>query len=267
MRPVPQVGAAFLARLKPAPRPWSVAPLLQPTADAVLYDEVGRVHALNGRPVLSVTQILQKAGKSIDLEQLPERVRTIVRAKGELGTRVHIAAHYDDEGDLLPQSVWSEAAPYLEAWQTFRDERRFESELLETVVASTRHHYTGRFDRLGRVRGNPRLILADIKTGDPDNAAADLQLAGYVWALLESHPRLAHAIVAEAFNCTVDPEEPLLAEVAFSLIERWSVRLKNDGTYKVHVYPKPGRTHETDRLEFLDCAREVNVRESLVEVW
>lgn len=262
-----------------ASRPWPVAPLLSAPVTDTTYDEPTRVHQLAARPVLSVTQLLQRgaelgfmepwrAARFLTMSAIPESRRRTIREKGALGTRVHIAAHYADEGDLLRESVWSEARPYLDAWEHFRDTRGYTAELLETVVVSRAHHYVGRFDRLGRVRGNPRLILVDLKTGNPEAASGDLQLAAYVHALLEQHPRLAHAVVADAYpNWPIPAADPSLPAVAFGLIERWAVQLTPDATspIKVHVYPKPGRTADTDRREFLELAHAVNVHDGLRE--
>jgi hypothetical protein len=264
-----------------ASRPWPVAFFLSPSATdtTFAYDDTTRVHRAHGRPVLSVTQVLHRAAelgmmeprrsaRFLNLLAVPESRLKVIQAKGALGTRVHAAAHYADEGDLLRTSVWSEALPYLVAWESFRDTRGFSAELLETVVASPTHHYIGRFDRLGRVRDNRRLVLVDLKTGDPENASADLQLAGYLHALLEQHPRLAHAVIADTYpDWPIPAGDPSLPAVAFGLIDRWAVQLTPTATspIKVHVYPTAGRTADTDRREFLALVHEVNAHDGLLQ--
>lgn len=55
--------------------------------------------------------------------------------------------------------------------------------LCEVRVFSRRHRFAGTLDVLGIWRGAG--ALADYKTGDPRDVAADLQTAGYLGALLE----------------------------------------------------------------------------------
>lgn len=200
-----------------------------------VYDEALRAHTVNGLPVPSVTQILRMTGVSADFSQVP--AETLER-KRQIGQAVHAAAHYFDEGDLVESSLAPEVIPYLEAWMRFRSDRGFVPELLETVVYSRVWHYIGRFDRLGKLARENRTILLDLKIGDPDAAAADLQTAGYLAALRE--------------------EQPELEDLS---IERWSVRLCADGVYKLRKYPKPGRTERLDRSDFRALARSVNLRQ------
>lgn len=196
-----------------------------------------RNHTLNGRLVPSVTQINKAMGLSADFSQVRHDV---LERKRAIGQAAHAASHYFDEGDLVIRSVAPEVQPYLDAWRRFRDERRFQPILLETIVASTTHHYIGRFDRLGVVDGGQDQwirVLADIKIGDPDDAGAQWQTAGYEVALRECCQSLA----------------------PYSIL-RWSVQLRPDGTYRLAQYPKPGRTNRQDRNEFLAAACMVNVR-------
>ena len=201
-----------------------------------VYDEANRCHIANGVPVPSVTQILKATGVTSDFRHVDPDV---LARKARLGQAVHAAAHYYDDGDLVASSVAPEVEPYLEAWIDFRRERRFIPTQLETVVYSPIHHYIGRFDRLGHLAppGDERIVLGDIKIGDPDAAAADLQLAGYLAALREEQP--------EFHECP---------------IERWSVQLCETGKYKLCKYPKPGRTDRLDRADFRALARTINLR-------
>lgn len=201
------------------------------------YQEKTRAHVINGLAVPSVTQILRATGVSGDFSMVAPDV---LERKTRIGQAAHAAAHFHDEGDLVESTVAPEVLPYLVAWMRFRAERGFVPELLETVVYSRVHHFIGRFDRLGRVRdGRPGRVLCDIKTGDPDAAAADLQTAGYEIALTEEHPELYL--------------EPL---------ERWSVQLLEDGRYKLRRYPLPGRSNTADRNDFKALARAVNLRQA-----
>lgn len=205
------------------------------TAATSAYVDSTRAHRINGIPVPSVTQILRATGVSADFSHVDPAV---LERKRLIGQAVHAAAHYFDEGDLVESTVAPEVLPYLEAWMRFRSDRGFAPELLETIVYSRAWHYIGRFDRLGRLVNEDRRVLCDIKIGDPDAAAADLQLAGYLAALREEHP-----------------------EIEDEAIERWSVQLCPDGRYRLRKYPKPGRTERLDRADFRALARAVNLRQ------
>lgn len=198
------------------------------------YDEAKRAHQVNGLPTPSVTQILRITGVSADFSHVDP---IVLDRKRQIGQAVHAATHYFDEGDLDAQTLAPEVEPYLEAWRRFRLEREFVPDLLETVVYSLAAHYIGRFDRLGYVGGLP--VLLDIKIGDPDAASADLQTAGYLFALLEERPHV----------------------VGGKEIARWSVQLTEDGRYRLRQYPRAGRTSRQDRADFLALARAVNLRQ------
>jgi hypothetical protein len=202
---------------------------------AATYIDSTRAHVVQGIPVPSVTQILRATHVSSDFSHVDP---VVLERKRQIGQAVHAATHYFDEGDLVESTVAPEARPYLLAWMKFRSERGFVPQLLETVVYSRTHHYIGRFDRLGQLLADRRRVLLDIKIGDPDASAADLQTAGYLAALREEHPEMQ-----------VDP------------IERWSVQLLEDGRYSLRQYPKRGRSNGVDRADFLALARAVNLRQ------
>lgn len=183
-----------------------------------------RAHRLCGRRVPSVTQVLRAEGLSSDFAGVDP---VTLERKRMIGEAAHRAAHYYDEGDLDPGSVSPLARPYLDGWIAFRVQRGFVPLLRETVVASA-YGYIGCFDSFGLVDGR-RYVLADIKTGDPRDAAAHLQLAAYEQAFRETYPVYASAA-----------------------IERWSVQLTADGRYRVHPY-----RDITDRNRFLHACRRV----------
>lgn len=206
---------------------------LSPSVGA--YVDASRAHRLDGIPIPSVTQVLKAAGLSSDFSMVPI---DILERKRQIGQAVHAATHYFDDGDLDEATIAPEVVPYLDAWKRLRDDRALEPELLETVVCSRLFHFIGRFDRLCRIlRGPARRILLDLKIGDPDAAAADLQTAGYEVALREEHPELGSAA-----------------------IERWSVQLCPDGRYRLRQYPLSGRSFRQDRSEFLAAVTVINAR-------
>lgn len=198
--------------------------------DGVDYNEDTRVHLVDGEHCDSVTQVLKLAGLSSDFANVPKDV--LARA-GARGQAAHAAAHYYDEGDLVESSVAADVQPRLEAWKWFRTQRAFRPVLLETVVVSRRHKFIGRIDRLGWCEA--RLVLLDLKCGDPRAARADLQTAAYLIALEEQYPELANFDVA-----------------------RWAIELRPNGKYAIQPYPTRGRTSRMDRADFIaavDAAR------------
>lgn len=198
------------------------APLARETEGVVThslqFDPASHRYAVDGAWVPSVTQTLQAVGLASDFAHVPAEVLERKRAIGEA---VHTACHYDDEGDLDEATVHPDVRPYLEGWRLFRREMGFVPLLLETRVYHPLYRYAGTLDRFGRLEHQSGVyVLVDIKTGDPEAAAAALQTAAYVEAL-----RLARA-------------HPVLAALPDDVaVERWSVQLRPDGTYRVRVYP------------------------------
>lgn len=197
------------------------------------FEPTQHAYAVDGRAVLSVTAILKLVGL-VDLSRIPADV---LEHKRTIGQAVHEATHYLDEDDLVPGSVDPAVQPYLEAYRRFRADKSFTPLYLETRVYHPRWHYAGTFDRLGTVPsaygGLSRGVLLDLKTGDPELACANLQTAGYLEAYLQS---------------------PLpLPDV--KTIDRWSVQLRADGTYRLHQY-----TDYRDRSVFLAAVQLANYR-------
>lgn len=195
------------------------------------FEPAAHAYALDGRPILSVTAILKKVGL-VDLSRIPA---DLLEQKRAIGQAVHEATHYWDQDDLLPGSVDPVVEPYLLAYRAFRAERGFTPLYLETRVHHPRYHYAGTFDRLGLLSstyGGPcTAVLLDIKTGDPELACANLQTAGYLEAYLQSPLPLPDA----------------------KTIDRWSVQLRPDGSYRLHKY-----TDVRDRGIFLAAAQLAN---------
>lgn len=195
--------------------------------DALTFDDATHVYRCEGIVIPSVTQVLSL---------VPPRSRLLqflrgddLEAKRQLGTAVHAAAHFYDEGTLNPETVDEQVLPYLDGWIKFLREADFVPEQMETLVLHPYLGYAGRFDRLGRRRGGKRVLL-DIKTGDPGSAAAGPQTAAYLEAWLG---RLGHW-------------EP---------VDRLSVQLRADGTYAEHPH------EDRSDFEFFKAALTIFARE------
>lgn len=169
--------------------------------EALTFDEAAHCYRCGDLIVPSVTQVL-------DLVPPRSRVLQFLRgdeleAKRQLGTAVHAAAHYYDEGTLDPDTVANEAIPYLNGWIKFLSEADFIPEHMETFVLHPYLGYAGRFDRLGRRRGGKRVLL-DIKTGDPASAAAGPQTHAYLEAWLA---RLGHWEPVDRLSVQLLPDD------------------------------------------------------------
>lgn len=180
------------------------------TAADLRFDADTHVYTTpDGQRVPNVTSILDAVGVRADFVKVnPQHLEY----RRQLGHAVHEATHYDDEGDLVWESVDPRAAPYVEAWRTFSRQKSVTIERMETRVFHPHFFYCGTFDRVMRDSRGKR-VLVDIKIGDPKDAAAHLQTAAYKDGYQFEHP--------------ADPID-----------ERWSVQLVPDrpDPYAVTVY-------------------------------
>jgi len=184
------------------------------TAPALVFHQDTHQYLLDGRPVLSVTQILKLAGLSSDFEHVSPLV---LERKREIGEAVHMATQYLDEGTLSWSSVDPEVEPYVRAYERFRAETGIVPIYSELRVYHRVHRYAGTLDRIGVVPGTTRAALIDLKTGDPVAAGARFQTAAYLEAV-------------KAMSLPIDGR---------SLIERWSVELQPTGRYAITKHADP----------------------------
>lgn len=123
----------------------------------------------------SVTSILAVMGMSLGFESVDREV--LARAQFR-GTRVHGACQFLDEPDGLDWScLEAHEVPYVEAWQTFKDDTGFKPFEIERQLANLAYEVAGTTDRIGELRDGS-LAVVDLKTGEVDDAAA-LQTALY----------------------------------------------------------------------------------------
>lgn len=188
------------------------------------FDEAAHVYRVNGEVWPSVTQVLSRAGL-INFEGVPDHILKGAQARG---TRVHRAMHYLTEGTLDESTVDDHDRGYVEAGKSFLRDSQFEVLQQETRLLHPKYRYCGTTDIVGWWRELP--AVGDYKTGDPDDVAADLQIAAYAEALRETPP-------VEWFDFT--PTTP---------IQRVSIRLFKDGHYSAELYTNP-----RDFATFLAC--------------
>jgi len=147
--------------------------------DFVFDEELHLYTRSDGLIVPSVTQVLQEVGlvcyDGIDPE--------VLSRKADLGTAVHKAAWYYDDGDLDANSVAPEILSYLTAWVRFREEARFTPRKCETrgiaTIDGMEYGYT--FDRDGFLGEKP--VLLDIKCTAAIEISWGPQTAAYEHAL------------------------------------------------------------------------------------
>lgn len=207
-----------------------VIPFRQP---GVSFDEYEHIYALNGwRALGSVTGIMRDHKISADWSQVPGDV---LARKRDIGLAAHAAAHFYDEGDLDRTTIDPAVQPYLEAWVRFVEENDVEPLLLETPLVHPTCHVGGGVDRLAIVHRlqDPALPLTvpavvDIKTGDPDAAAANVQTAAYEWLI----------------RAVVNPADVGISPEAWDEVwPRYSVQLLPTGRYKLCTYTNPRDLH------------------------
>jgi hypothetical protein len=187
---------------------------------AVTFDPSTHCYRFHGRRLISVTQAIQAAGL-IDTEWYTEAAR-------QRGRAVHLAVHFDAEGDLEERSVSPLIRRYLEAARSFKRDTHFVTELTEARVWALDLAYAGTIDHLGWI-GKKQRVLVDWKTGRVPEWAR-LQTAGYA----HTFPNGAGFL-------------------------RYGVQLKPDGRYKITTFEP--QEFRRDLADFLACVRVAQLQD------
>lgn len=173
------------------------------------FDPEAHAYAHAGRRLVSVTQVLDRAGMVEGTEWFTEESR-------ERGRAVHAAIHYYDEGDLDEESLHEKIRPYLDAYKAWLADTRATTFGSEIALADTERGYAGTLDRLcwmGAVLGKD-LALLDFKSGAPC---------------------AAHSVQLAAYNQLVRTNRALLGlELSELPTSFWIVQLSSDGKYHMH---------------------------------
>jgi len=140
------------------------------------FSEEGHVYTYDGKPLVSVTEALRRAGM-IDATWFTPESR-------ERGRLVHQAVHYVNEAALDWDSVDPRIEGYVRAHERFLKESGLEVIAAELRVAHPLYFFGGTLDLIGWLNG--RLMLIDDKTGHPQ-AWASLQTAGYALCIDEKN--------------------------------------------------------------------------------
>jgi len=143
----------------------------------------------DGRRVPGVTEILAATGISTDfadLAGLSHALADAIERKRDLGTAVHDYCHAFDDDELDWERADPRVVPYVRAWECCRQNLRLHPVARERRVFHPIFEYAGTLDGIF-ARGLHR-VLVDLKLGDPEDAAANFQLAAYEAAWLMEHP-------------------------------------------------------------------------------
>lgn len=180
------------------------------SAPACEFRAADHTYWCGGRQLVGVTSVLSACNLVPGAEFFTEGAR-------QRGTATHMACWYDDQGQLDEASVAPVVRPRLEAWRRFRaDLPEWELVAIEEPMFSGALGLAGTPDRLFRSKG--RLLIPDIKTAALEAPWWPLQGAGYGLLAEEVHGIARH------------------------LIRRLTVRLLEDGTYRLREY--------TDRRDY-----------------
>lgn len=133
------------------------------------YDENEHVYTLDGKRLISMTQLLKEFGL-VDYSMIN---KDVLAAAANFGKVVHETCALYDMGEL--ESCDPQVEPYLDGWKKFVRELKPKFLAVEMPMASRTWGFAGTPDRVYKVS---RPGILDIKTGAPI-PATDLQTAGY----------------------------------------------------------------------------------------
>jgi hypothetical protein len=161
------------------------------TTPALVFDPVTHTSMLpDGRNVPHVTAILAAVGVATDFDTIAgfsRRLGEQIDLKRQIGTATHQDCHAFDDDDLVWETVDPRVKPYVDAWVTCRQNTGLQPVARERHLFHPVYVYCGIFDGVFMHPTGGR-ILADLKIGDPEDAAARFQLAAYAAAYEHDHP-------------------------------------------------------------------------------
>lgn len=179
------------------------------TVDDLTFDAATHTSRLpDGRDVPHVTAVLGAVGVATDFAELAgysPRMAQLIEFAAARGTAVHADCHAYDDDDLDWETVDSAVRPYVDAWRICRQNLSLTplAHARERRIYNSRSQYTGILDGVF-VLPDQRRVLIDIKTGDPETAAAHLQTAAYERGWNELHPDLS---IAERWAVWLRPDK------------------------------------------------------------
>lgn len=180
------------------------------------FDPADHSYWLGKTRLIGVSEAIQAAGLKDYSMIKPE----VLEHTQKLGTAVHAACHYLDEGDLDWATVSPEIEQYVRAWERFQADTGLIINETEHPRYSKTYGFAGTPDRLVTIGGKNGTL--DIKTYRPD-VVSGIQLSAY--ALL-------------SFGTQYPWDAP----------KRWGLWLKDDGRYSLTEFTDRG-----DEAVFMAC--------------
>lgn len=169
---------------------------------STLTMDAAHVYRFAGAELISVTQAIRDAGLMGDTSFFTDESR-------DRGTYVHQACEWLDRGDLDTDALDPALRPYVAAYEWFRHDYEPEWAVIEGQRADMALHYAGTVDRVGVLKGRKYQVVLDIKSGVPAP-----------W----------HRIQLSAYR-------RLFAPVYGPLLERASLYLSSNGSYRIEHFP------------------------------
>jgi len=185
---------------------------MNPKSNGFQFDPAKHRYLLDGRAILSVTQVLRAAGIAPDFNHVEPGV---LEHKRRIGVALHKCLHFLQEDDLDPESVDEELRPHLEAYRLFLADTGFKATSIELRKCAklNRMDFAGTLDVLGLMRGKPTII--DFKSA-------------------ESVPHPAWGVQLSAYEQMI--EAPLIPPFHY---HRYSLQLMENGKYRLTEWNDP----------------------------
>ena len=137
------------------------------------FNESRHEYKKDGVIIPSVTQSIGMLYAGA-FEKIPPAV---LEYKTAVGSAVHLATQYHDEGCLDYDGLDDVVRGYVDGYLKFLAENKCEWSGIETLVYHPVHRYAGRLDRKGRVNGE--FYYVDLKCVAHVSKVTGPQLAGY----------------------------------------------------------------------------------------
>lgn len=137
------------------------------------FNEEAHAYKLDGRPIPSVTTILQAAGL-IDYRFVKKEDREFYLTRGRF---VHTATELLDHKDLDYNSLDPVIKPYVDGYRKFKCDTGFIPEMIEFQSYNASLWYAGTLDRVGMLNGNR--VIVDFKSGTVAKWVAIQTIGGY----------------------------------------------------------------------------------------
>lgn len=172
------------------------------------FDDETHSYFLGDRRLIGVTEAIKEAG----LQDFSKIDPSVLARAAERGKAVHLACHYLDDDDLEWGTVSAEIAPYVRAWERFKDDTGVILNAVESPRWNATYGFAGTPDREVILNGKKGTI--DLKTYKPDDVTG-VQLAAYSFLAYGTQP-------------------------SYDAPKRWGLWLKDDGKYALTEFEDRG---------------------------